>query len=588
MFCYKCGCELGRTDHCPNCGADVATYKKIIYTSNYLYNDGLEKARVRDLSGAILSLKNSLWYNKDNLDARNLLGLIYYEIGETVAALAEWVISKNINDERLHLRENLGADYLDQVQASRQTMENLDNSIERYNQALECCYTDNLDVAVLQLKKVLQINPHYLRARQLLALLYIENGNHRKAYRELEKCLRIDVGNTTTLRYMSEVESILGLESGSGARGTSSVGGGQHTVRTVKTAGTEAEPQTAGKKNRKGKKEKLPNGSVIKYTDGNEVIIQPVNARNPGVDGFGIPSWIYGGIIGLIVGAALVAFLVMPARVQTIRTDSQDQIREVSEQLTVKEQTITDLETEVTELEESITALEEELAAALEEDETTFEVKANVLMSTAAYYLEDSADTTNAEAAMIQILPSEASEDVSEEFTQLYEQLYALLRVNILQEHADLGILEFEAEDTDYETVVYELTLANEFEDPEDLGTTWPQRQYYLAYSYYQLYLQDTSSDEAVQYILEAETVIENLAEAYPDSEYTTQANTLLDLLPDVTVEETSEEESSEEDSAEEISDDGSVSGEASEEAGESSEAVDADAAAEESAAAEE
>ena len=105
MYCFKCGCELNKTDHCPNCGADVGTYKKIIYTSNYLYNDGLQKAQVRDLSGAILSLKNSLWFNKDNLDARNLLGLIYYEIGETVAALSEWVISKNINDERLHRKQ---------------------------------------------------------------------------------------------------------------------------------------------------------------------------------------------------------------------------------------------------------------------------------------------------------------------------------------------------------------------------------------------------------------------------------------------------------------------------------------------------
>ena len=538
MYCYQCGCELGRTDHCPNCGADVATYKKIIYTSNYLYNDGLEKARVRDLSGAILSLKNSLWYNKDNLDARNLLGLIYYEIGETVAALAEWVISKNINDERLHYKQNLGADYLEQVQASKQTMDNLDNSIERYNQALECCYTDNLDVAVLQLKKVLQINPHYLRAHQLLALLYIESGEYRRAYRELEKSIRLDIGNTTTLRYMQEVESILGIESGGALRGSSS---GQHTVRTVKTADTSA---SAGGNEapRKGKKkEKLPNGSVIKYTDGNEVIIQPVNARNPGVDGFGIPSWIYGGVIGLIVGAALVAFLVMPARVQSIRTDSQDQIREISEEVSGKDQTISELETEVVSLEEEIAALEEDLNAALDADDDTFTAKANVLMSTAAYYIEDSEDTTNAETAMIGILPSEAAVDVTDEFTQLYEQLYALLRVNILQEHADLGILEYESEEPDYETVVYELTRANEFEDPEDLGTTWQQRQYYLADSYYQLYLADPEADGAAQYIVEAEAVIENLTEVYPDDDYTALAGELLAQLPEVDAAEEAE-----------------------------------------------
>ena len=109
------------------------------------------------------------------------------------------------------------AEYLAQVQASKQTMENLDSSIERYNHALECCYTDNLDVAVLQLKKVLSVNPRYLRARQLLALLYIENKQYKRADKELQRCLLLDVNNTTTLRYRKEVLSKLQPEGASQA-----------------------------------------------------------------------------------------------------------------------------------------------------------------------------------------------------------------------------------------------------------------------------------------------------------------------------------------------------------------------------------
>ena len=45
---------------------------------------------MRNLSGAIVSLKNSLKFNKYNIDARNLLGLIYCETGEVVDALSEW------------------------------------------------------------------------------------------------------------------------------------------------------------------------------------------------------------------------------------------------------------------------------------------------------------------------------------------------------------------------------------------------------------------------------------------------------------------------------------------------------------------
>lgn len=37
--------------------------KKIMYQSNSWYNDGLRKAQVRDMSGAIVSLQQSLQYN---------------------------------------------------------------------------------------------------------------------------------------------------------------------------------------------------------------------------------------------------------------------------------------------------------------------------------------------------------------------------------------------------------------------------------------------------------------------------------------------------------------------------------------------
>lgn len=534
MYCFKCGCELNKTDHCPNCGADVGTYKKIIYTSNYLYNDGLQKAQVRDLSGAILSLKNSLWFNKDNLDARNLLGLIYYEIGETVAALSEWVISKNINDERLHRKQNLGAEYLAQVQASKQTMENLDSSIERYNHALECCYTDNLDVAVLQLKKVLSVNPRYLRARQLLALLYIENKQYKRADKELQRCLLLDVNNTTTLRYRKEVFSKLQPEGASQAGAQNAMH--KANVRTVKTATTGADAQAPRGRNGKPKKPKV--GSVIKYTADNETIIQPVNARNPGVDGFGIPSWIYGGVIGLLVGAAMVAFVIMPTRIQSIRTDAQKQIREISSQSDGKDSQITDLQSQVEQLNADLKDLQEE-----QEKNTAFggENKTDVLMESAALYVEDSVKVADAAKALAKIDPETATEGMSDAFTKLYNDLYPLLRAEILQTYADSGITAYEASTPDYAAAAEDLETANKFENQDQTGQTWAKRQYYLANSYYQLYLaaKDGSSDDnntsAEEYVTKAKAVIANLAAKDASSEYTTKANALLAQLPEVT-----------------------------------------------------
>ena len=99
MQCFMCGAEVGNDKVCYNCGADILLYKQIIYTSYVFYNQGLEKAKVRDLSGAIDSLKSSLQYYKYNTRARNLLGLCYYQTGEMVRALNEWVLSKNLQEE---------------------------------------------------------------------------------------------------------------------------------------------------------------------------------------------------------------------------------------------------------------------------------------------------------------------------------------------------------------------------------------------------------------------------------------------------------------------------------------------------------
>ena len=51
--------------------------KKIRLASNGFYNLGLERAKIRDLTGAVEALKKCLMLNKYHIDGRNLLGLIY-------------------------------------------------------------------------------------------------------------------------------------------------------------------------------------------------------------------------------------------------------------------------------------------------------------------------------------------------------------------------------------------------------------------------------------------------------------------------------------------------------------------------------
>ncbi len=150
MVCYNCGCNLSEHDFCTSCGADVSQYKKVMYISNRFYNDGLESAKVRDLSGAVTSLRQCLKFNKNNIEARNLLGLVYFETGEVVAALSEWVISQNIRPKK-----NIANDYIEMIQSNPARLDTINQTIKKYNQALKYCDMDSFDLAIIQLKKVL-------------------------------------------------------------------------------------------------------------------------------------------------------------------------------------------------------------------------------------------------------------------------------------------------------------------------------------------------------------------------------------------------------------------------------------------------
>jgi tetratricopeptide (TPR) repeat protein len=202
MICPNCGSNVSDKKRCcEHCGLDLALYTKVLKASNHYFNDGLAKAKVRDLSGAITALRNSLELNKKNTNSRNLLGLIYFEMGEPVDALSEWVISKHFQPEG-----NAADGYIGDVQNNPTKLENLNQAIKKYNTALSYAKQGSADLALLQLKKVISLNPHFLRAYLLVALLYLKGGENERAKRYLSKAGRIDVSNRTMLRYLREIE----------------------------------------------------------------------------------------------------------------------------------------------------------------------------------------------------------------------------------------------------------------------------------------------------------------------------------------------------------------------------------------------
>ena len=196
MNCVNCGAFLTDIDldYCPNCGYNVLIQKKVDYLSKSFYNQGLEKASIRDLSGAIACLKQSLIYDKRNIKARNLLGLVYFETGEVVSALSEWVISKNLQPAR-----NLATEYINKLQANRNRLNAINETIRKCNNALMLCREGHEDMAAIKLRRILSQNPKLIKGYHLLALIQMKNREWNKARRTLKKAARIDKTNTTSL-----------------------------------------------------------------------------------------------------------------------------------------------------------------------------------------------------------------------------------------------------------------------------------------------------------------------------------------------------------------------------------------------------
>ena len=291
MRCIYCGTPLSAIDYCTGCGADVTLQKRIVRISNLLYNEGLEKASVRDLSGAISCLKRSLKFNKENIDARNLLGLVYYETGEVVSALSEWVISKNT------VEENNAADfYIAKLQSNKNKLETINQTIKKYNQALLYCKQDDEDMAVIQLKKVLSQNPNLIKAYHLLALIYMKNHDWGKARRTLKKAARIDKTNTTTLRFLREVDERTGVT-------------------------TRLEKQKKGLFGAKGKTE--GSDEISRST-----VVQPAVYRENSRISLFVTL-----MAGVAAGAAAFWFLAVPAIKQGIYREANQQIVKYSESL---------------------------------------------------------------------------------------------------------------------------------------------------------------------------------------------------------------------------------------------------------------
>ncbi len=196
MKCPNCGFEFFEGCHCPDCGVDVYVFRKTRGASIRLYNEALKLAEERDLSGAAANLEQSLLFDKNNIPARNLLGLIYSEMGRIGDALKHWIISTSMQAEG-----NAAAGYIDYLQKNAREMEKYNDAIRMYNQAIHYLKQGSDDLAVIQLKKSIDNNPDFLDAYNLMTLCCIEDKNAKRAQHFNEIVLKRDIRNPLAMHY---------------------------------------------------------------------------------------------------------------------------------------------------------------------------------------------------------------------------------------------------------------------------------------------------------------------------------------------------------------------------------------------------
>lgn len=466
MYCFNCGSRLSEMGYCTACGVDVRQYKKLMFAANQYYNDGLERARVRDLSGAIASLKLCLRLNRKHMDALNLMGLIYHELGETVQALSAWVLSLNITPEK-----NMAKEYMDSIQTNPTRIDTINMIIKKYNKSLEYCYQGSFDLAVLQLKKVLNLSPNFVSAHKLLALVYMQRQEWEKANRELNRAQKIDNGDVDVKRYLVEVE---------------------HMLRPIE------------EKNSKKKKSKDNVAVAIHSKSGNETIIQPLNERESiGLQTFAMVA------IGIVIGILISVFLITPAKVRTTKESMNTQIAEYGEQLDTKNAEIDSLQARITQLEASNISLQQDLGNYTGGGSSD---AYNSLIAAAYSYLDPSQSNLSVEQKLNEISAEYVEANASEDFRNLYSYLMAQIGDSVAETYYESGLEAYN--EKDFPLAISNLQKAYLYDSTSDAAL------YYLGLAYYE------SGDNT-----NATATFQDLINLFPDSTLADKARQKLEEL---------------------------------------------------------
>lgn len=397
MNCPKCGHEILKwRKRCEICGQDISVYERLQHISNSFYNKGLERAKVRDLSGAVEMLKKSLEINKENTNARNLLGLVFFEMGEAVAALSEWVISQNFQPQN-----NDAAYFLNKVQSDTVAFDGINQTIKKFNIALANAKRQDDDLAILQLKRVISQNPKFIRAILLLALIYMKNCEYEKARRCLVRVQKVDVGNVTALRYLEEIRLCT----------------------------------------QQGNQSPVDNGKNQEDTVSSKIV--PLNSYREDKPNFMAFITFF---LGILIGVAVIYYMAVPNIRQSIKEEYNQKERDYSAALSAKDVEISSLESNTRILENRIDDLERMIRR--EEGYTLIDYEPFIkLLYEYQEYLKLEAPSLEQTETLYQKAEALNMADITEpESVALYEAMLAVLGTRTGNDYLAQGMKLYAAE----------------------------------------------------------------------------------------------------------------------------------------------
>lgn len=111
-------------------------------------------------------------------------------------------------DLQQELQEYRVINLRDIAQDETEIPDNIRNSIFLYNKAIESLRSGSEDIAIIELKKAVSMNPRFYEAVNLLGICYSYTGDKERAAEAFEKVVKAEQNSVRALRYLS----ILSLE----------------------------------------------------------------------------------------------------------------------------------------------------------------------------------------------------------------------------------------------------------------------------------------------------------------------------------------------------------------------------------------